>query len=752
MTKRVLLIALPFSLALLGVFFLGLAPDLGIASWPTPPELKVDPPTKVVSPGPHAAALALTGSGLEPDTRAWLVPETNQRLAVRKVLKTGGQPRRMVLSGDRVYLANNNGGLLLVDVSDWAAPKLLGTLSQAFHALDLAVRDQTVFLAAGLEGLLIVDCSDPRTPRLIGRLRTPGPATTVALAGETVYLGCARNGVQVVDVSRPAHPTPIGQLDVPALITDLAVAETTLLVAAGARGLYVVDVGNPRTTSIRQRLSLPGFVSRVVAAGNLFLCGSTPSSDRPQLNSLGIYRLASAASLQLQSVTPLTGPPIDIFVSGSRVDLALIDNGVVSYAIDDPQRPVLLRKLENYDRARTLVSAGNWLLLSGRNNTLQLVHAGDELQLPITGKIPSVPTSSMQVGLRTGNGRLFVATKYKSLEIFDVADPAAPRRLARLPLPGTLYELQLHGDRLWLGFKTGGDGGLVQAWSLQDPQQPRLLEELSLETPVGQIAVNERWLVVAEFRNDRTTIPATATVPPRQPGRLHAFDLGLPAPERRGTVLGLPDDPQALVLSDDTLLALAGNTLHAVQLTAGVPPRIVDQLSFSWLHAKSPRKLNIGIELHLQTAIFASSDTELAFVDVSTPGRLGLLGTIEMPGPIADIALGDDLLLVGLYDLGIATYDIVRPWQPQQLGILPVPSGSQNFAVSGSTIWLGGNLRFGVVGVPRPARTVVHADARGDRIELSIPRPQAAGDYSLWLERDNQWREVPNCLRFDGRG
>jgi hypothetical protein len=59
-------------------------------------------------------------------------------------------------------------------------------------------------------GLRVVDVSTPANPTEVGFYDTPRSAYGVAVSGSTVYVADWSRGLRVVDVSTPANPTEVG--------------------------------------------------------------------------------------------------------------------------------------------------------------------------------------------------------------------------------------------------------------------------------------------------------------------------------------------------------------------------------------------------------------------------------------------------------------------------------------------------------------------------------------------------------------
>jgi hypothetical protein len=150
------------------------------------------------------------------------------------------------------YLGAGQAGLVILDVSNPAAPREVGRI--AGDTSKVAVLGQTVYAIDGVDTLRIFDVSNPAQPHLLGAFRPGDVITDLAVlpspAGPSIplaYLGTLGQGVRIVDVSNPAGPRELGAYPSKGLAYSLALAGHRLYVANGwgASGLSVVDISNP---------------------------------------------------------------------------------------------------------------------------------------------------------------------------------------------------------------------------------------------------------------------------------------------------------------------------------------------------------------------------------------------------------------------------------------------------------------------------------------------------------------------------
>jgi hypothetical protein len=99
-------------------------------------------------------------------------------------------------------------------------------------------------------GLLVIDVSDPAAPHQVGHIDTLGRAYGVHVAGTHAYVAAADAGLQVIDVSDPAAPHQVGGVDTPGWAYDVHVTGTHAYVADWEAGLLVVHVQSVEPASV----------------------------------------------------------------------------------------------------------------------------------------------------------------------------------------------------------------------------------------------------------------------------------------------------------------------------------------------------------------------------------------------------------------------------------------------------------------------------------------------------------------------
>lgn len=189
-----------------------------------------------------------------------------------------GSPRAVAIRSDAVrggathaYVGCDDGTLLAIDVQNPALPKLVGAQHDLVQPKRLVVQGDWLFVADGPGGLLVFDLQKPDKPRLVNGVPTVD-ARAVAVQWPWAFVADGPGGLVVVDVADPSAPRAIGHVDCnaestrPDDVTDVAAlfqysrtkaldplgerlertrARSLLALACGLDGLRLVDVSEP---------------------------------------------------------------------------------------------------------------------------------------------------------------------------------------------------------------------------------------------------------------------------------------------------------------------------------------------------------------------------------------------------------------------------------------------------------------------------------------------------------------------------
>lgn len=162
-------------------------------------------------------------------------------------------PRRILVQGQHMYVADGVGGVVVFDLERPANPVQVGVFPTT-DARSLALSFPWLVIADGAGGLVIADVSDPRNPTYVsdvdlnGESTAPNEAFDVAVlfqysrtkraddrllrsdARHMAFVACGLDGVRLVDLTRPGEPE--------------------LLEGRAARGAFRFDRGDVRGIAV----------------------------------------------------------------------------------------------------------------------------------------------------------------------------------------------------------------------------------------------------------------------------------------------------------------------------------------------------------------------------------------------------------------------------------------------------------------------------------------------------------------------
>ena len=156
-----------------------------------------------------------------------------------------GHPVVVWPAGDRAYVAQQEGGLAILDITDPAHPVRLGGIQTADRAYDVCVVGDYAYVADANQGIQVVRVTDPTRP-----VRVAGyacEALRVRAAGSLLYVAAGGAGLEILDISEPEHPTRVGGYTSPAWVEDLDVdvAEGLAYLADPPTGMLILSVSDP---------------------------------------------------------------------------------------------------------------------------------------------------------------------------------------------------------------------------------------------------------------------------------------------------------------------------------------------------------------------------------------------------------------------------------------------------------------------------------------------------------------------------
>jgi len=515
----------------------------------------------------------------------------------------GGGVPTVAISGTLAYVGEGS-ELSVLDISNPAAPKRLGSYTTRETVQDVEVAGQRAYVTADHDGLLILDIGDPAHPRLLGGYNTPEHAYDVQVVGTTAYVAAEYAGLQIVDVANPAAPRLLGQFGEGKFKAyDLSVVDGVVYIAAGdSFSQFVsVDVHDPAHPTLRDDYNADpniGMPTGVHVVGKL------------------AYMASSHYLLIADVTTPAQGYPgpyvtyelpesvKDIFVSGNRAYVTSYAGNLFIVDVTDAQNPQLLANYDTHGNSWDVRVVGSRAYVADGIGGLLIVDVGNA-QAP--AKLGAYATWSAY-DLVVDGSRAYVVGGLTGLQILDVGDPAHPKRLGGVPSLGYTAAVQVVGNLAYIANTSIWNGSAYVGGGLQI---------VNASNPATPVPVTTYPIDSADVRvvGDRAYVGAYYGA---KPGGLFILDVHDPAHPKQLGSTSTPIDGLKVEVAGNRAYVLNYDGLYIIDVSN---PLALKQLgNYPISHAEDMQV--IGDVVHL-----VDRGIGLEILNTRDPRNISLIGS-----------------------------------------------------------------------------------------------------------------------------
>jgi hypothetical protein len=256
-----------------------------------------------------------------------------------------GYAKKIELVGNLAYVADGQGGLQIVDISNPESTYVVGQYLADRDLSGVAVRDTFAYVALASStsgGLVVLNIADPTHPTFVGQDPTIYAYDVVAPAGDTMYVYvAARYWLHVEDIyTFPQYPSYARRFSTPGNIRSVFMVDTIAYLACEQMGLQIINLAEPVDS-----LALVGWVDTPSNARYVYVAGNYA------------YVADGRGGLVIIDVTDIENPTIisqfdtpqyanAVFVANNLAYVADGDGGIQVIDITIPTQPELYGALE----------------------------------------------------------------------------------------------------------------------------------------------------------------------------------------------------------------------------------------------------------------------------------------------------------------------------------------------------------------------------------------------------------------------
>ncbi|MCP4566912.1 MAG: hypothetical protein GY841_04960 [FCB group bacterium] len=556
------------------------------------------------------------------------------------------------VEGNYAYCAMVN-GLLILDISDPAAPDSVGTLYIQGSPESIVKSGNYLYIASTWQGLTIVDIATPATPAIIATHDTPGTALQVFLKDSLVYVADNTGGMQIVNVSIPAAPDSNGAYYSGSPIWHLFVIDTLAIVGAGDYPIIinVADPANPALigptippngASVLSSFALDSqaFIPEntvglhIVNIADPALPAALGTYETPGIRLVDVYVRDSLIYLLEESQLKIinAGNPavpfeIESFgVSGNSLDIAdtlafiAADWGLYIINIADPAAPVLAGQYDASPLQAQAICAGDSFVYVGEwdgNLTIFNAAAADNPQLIDSF---SVSGSITDIVIRNGLAFLGLMNTTNSFQVLDLAAPAAPVSLGQCPsgnseaifIQDTLAYAAAYRD--------------IHIINISDSTQPDTIGNYyGSDMNANDLYVVDTLIYIADGDGFLRILNASD---PTNPVMIYSnFD-----PITTARIIAVKDD--------HAYIGYSGGAFKVLDVSDPTAPT---EAADTDLYGFTP----MDVIIRENVVYFIDYDSGLQVLNIGNPAEPELLDSYDIPGSIGGFFVDDSLIYVG---------------------------------------------------------------------------------------------------------
>lgn len=438
-------------------------------------------------------------------------------------LMTPGIVEDIIKNDNYLYIANEQFGLRIIDISDINSPVEISYLLLPGHTLKLMFYNNSIFTANFNNGLRIINIENPLDPFEVAFYDTGFQVLDLDRKEEFVFITQSselNSGFVVLDISDPNNPIFVKKIYTWPGCIGLAVKEDYLYVICSYGPMSSYSIIDPRNPIIE-------FVTTDIY-------GKILDVDKDfafvlQYNNIRVVDISNPDSLYLISEFETFGDKRAIAFNDEFIYIADSYYGLVIIDVSDIYNPVYVYQISTPGATEYLVAEDDLVYLS--NHGLRIIDVSNPSDLRITGEFETIwgtdkifkkdnliflidgnisalrvlsvefannpieisqikPNVNLIISIAAYENYIYLA-KGDSLDVWDITSPYFPVYVTTLALEGYCHEL-LVKDCLLISCQ---DPGGVMIYNLSDPANPNLISSVDTQPVVIQLAEQDHYII-----------------------------------------------------------------------------------------------------------------------------------------------------------------------------------------------------------------------------------------------------------------
>ncbi len=383
-----------------------------------------------------------------------------------------GQARELYASEGYAYIAQDDYGLSIIDVSDPWNPREVNFYDA--DASSVCVVGHYAYVA-GAGRILILDIANPRNPIQVGlyEIVAPHAASKIQVVGHYAYaIGNYSTGtgysrtLSIIDMADPKKPHEVGFYTVSdkssEFLFDLHISGKYAYLANSRSGLHIIDVSNPQNPSEVGIFSYSGKEIYAVHAVGNYAYLSTGGAEGLIVIDISDPTHPFGTGV-LQQYTYAWG----IYADSRFVYMADMWRGLRIIDVSDPMNPYESGFYEKYGYTKIHVSGG-YAYLAGAG--LDVVDLNDPKNPIEMGHLQIDYITGYITGVWVSGDYVYVTDKLKGLYVIDRSNPGDLHVVGSCYIPDYAYRVAVTGKYAYVPSQNK-----VHVLDVSNPENPHIV-------------------------------------------------------------------------------------------------------------------------------------------------------------------------------------------------------------------------------------------------------------------------------------
>jgi len=566
------------------------------------------------------------------------------------------RPQDITIAGNYAYVADEQYGLFILDLSNPANPSWTGDVDTPGIALDVFVSGNYAYVADSEAGLEIIDVSDPQSPYIVKTIDTSWSAKCVKVTGGYAYVA-DDVGIQIIDIDPINSAYIVKMIPASGHNDGIDLSNGYAFVISDVPELQIFDVDPVSSAYLATSLMLPDKARDIFISGNYaYITGNWAG--------LIIVDISSPLSANIVKTVSTPTITIDVWVSGDFAYVSGLQPGLSIIDINpfDEAHTVGTVNLPEYNYSGVAVK-GDYAYIAGEEVGIQVIDINPP-ESPFLEKSAFAPVHAN--GLAADSNYLYASDLFIGMQVVDITSPrdAFVAKTVYTSYSTVNNDVRIYGGYAYLSsiLEYFVPIGALEIIDINVPQDAYILNTVS---PIGR-GFSSRTDVskgYAYFNNDQQGLYIVSIEPPQSASIIN--NVAMPAYSNGLKVLN------GYVYSANGQSGL--NIIDVEPPGSAALVKNVDTPGDAW-----------DVDVADGYAYVSDGANGLQIIDIDPIDQASIVKTVDTPGKSMGIYISGGFAFIADYDYGLQIIDIDPPLSAHIETSISSPGAASEVCVSGN--------------------------------------------------------------------